>query len=216
MPRINGFGAELWDRFQPPPVTLPALKLDNIDIEAVERAATAAKFLEARTIRTGVECWQAIGRAESFEAWVKIGKALQIGRDYSLKTTGANRPMGQIYCKAFGAWLAKCGFNGIEKTVRSAALDLVEHLAEIEAWRLTLSEKRRRQLKHPLSNVAAWRKATAQAKSTDLHRAAALAWRRFVSCAKALPADEAALLWQAALSEAQSMTMPTPLQQGRD
>ena len=94
MPRINGFGAELWDQFQPPPVTLPALKLDNIDIEAIERRAAAAKFLEARTIRTGVECWQAIGRAESFEAWVKIGKALQIGRDYSLKTTGANRPDG--------------------------------------------------------------------------------------------------------------------------
>jgi hypothetical protein len=72
--------------------------------------------------------------------------------------------MGQIYCKAFGAWLAKCGFGSIEKSVRSAALDLVEHLAEIEAWRATLSEKRRRrQLKHPLSNVAAWRKATAQA-----------------------------------------------------
>ena len=84
-------------------------------------------------MRAGVECWQAIGRAESFEAWVKIGKALQIGRDYSLKATGANRPMGQIYCKAFSAWLAKCGFNGIEKSVRSAALDLVEHLAEIEA-----------------------------------------------------------------------------------
>ena len=65
---------------------------------------------------------------------------VQIGRDYSLKTTGANRPMGQIYCKAFGAWLAKCGFGSIEKSVRSAALDLVEHLAEIEAWRATLSE----------------------------------------------------------------------------
>jgi hypothetical protein len=127
---------------------------------------------------------------------------VQIGRDYSLKTTGANRPMGQIYCKAFGAWLAKCGFGSIEKSVRSAALDLVEHLAEIEAWRATLSEKRRRQLKHPLSNVAAWRKATAQAKGTDLRRAAALAWRRFVACAEALPADEARPLWQSVAAEA--------------
>ena len=137
-----------------------------------------------------------------FDAWVKIGKALQIGRDHSLKATGANRPMGQIYCKAFSAWIAKHGFNGIEKTVRSAALDLVEHLAEIEAWRLTLSEKRRRQLKHPLSNVAAWRKATVQTKGTDLRRAAALAWRRFVACAEALPADEARPLWQSVAAEA--------------
>jgi hypothetical protein len=87
------------------------------------------------------------------------------------------------YCKAFSAWIAKHGFNGIEKTVRSAALDLVEHLAEIEAWRLTLSEKRRRQLKHPLSNVAAWRKAPQQAADPlirdDPVEAAKAAWQRF-------------------------------------
>jgi hypothetical protein len=66
--------------------------------------------------------------------------------------------------------------------VRSAALDLVEHLAEIEAWRLTLSEKRRRQLKHPLSNVAAWRKAPQQAADPlirdDPVEAAKAAWQR--------------------------------------
>jgi hypothetical protein len=178
---------------------LSILKTPVVDDEA-ERVAD--KFAEYRTVRAGVECWQAIGRAESFEAWVKIGKALQIGRDYSLKTTGANRPMGQIYCKAFSAWLAKCGFNGIEKTVRSAALDLVEHLAEIEAWRATLSEKRQRQLKHPLSNVAAWRKATAEAKSTDPYKAAVLAWRRFCACVTALPADEARPLWATAQAQA--------------
>jgi hypothetical protein len=185
-------------------VTLPELsilKTPLVDDEA-ERREVADKFAEYRTVRAGVECWQAIGRAESFEAWVKIGKALQIGRDYSLKTTGANRPMGQIYCKAFSAWLAKCGFNGIEKTVRSAALDLVEHLAEIEAWRATLSEKRQRQLKHPLSNVAAWRKATAEAKSTDPYKAAVLAWRRFCACVTALPADEARPLWATAQAQA--------------
>jgi hypothetical protein len=205
---LNRLGEELTDTLTkrpPPPVALPALEFlkkgPPVDDEP-ERKEIAAKFLEARIIKTGVECWQAIGRAESFEAWVKIGKALQIGRDYSLKATGANRPMGQIYCKTFGAWLAKCGFGAIEKSVRSAALDLVEHLAEIEAFRATLSDKRQRQLKHPLSNVAAWRKATAQAKGTDLHRAATLAWRRFVACVEALPADEARPLWRLIAAEA--------------
>jgi hypothetical protein len=144
---LNRLGGLLVDTSEPPPVpvTLPELSLLKVPLvdDGSERRATARKFLEQRTIKTGVECWQAIGRAESFEAWVKIGKALQIGRDYSLRTTGANRPMGRIYCKTYGLWLAKCGFNGIEKSVRSAALDLVEHLAEIEAWRGTLSEKRR-------------------------------------------------------------------------
>ncbi len=203
---LSRLGAELLvDNRPPAPVTVPELsflkKGPPLDNEP-ERRETAAKFLEARTIRTGVECWQAIGRAESFEAWVKIGKALQIGRDYSLKTTGANRPAGQIYCKAFSAWIAKHGFCGIEKSVRSAALDLVEHLTEIEAWRLTLSEKRQRQLKHPLSNVAAWRKATAQAKSTDLHKAATAAWNRFTALARALPAAETQPLWRLIAAEA--------------
>ena len=90
--------------------------------------------------------------------------------------------------------------------MRSAALDLVEHLAEIEAWRLTLSEKRRRQLKHPLSNVAAWRKAPQQAADPlirdDPVEAAKAAWQRFCALTRALPADEARPLWQVAQTQA--------------
>jgi hypothetical protein len=213
---LNRLGDEnLIHKRMPPPITMPALNLPPVDDGAIEAEAREAQA-RIRTIRLGRDSWEQIAKAQSFEGWKRIGAALAIGWDFALRTTGANRPAGQIYSKAFSVWLAQHGFAGIEKTVRSAALDLAEHLTEIEAFRATLSEKRRRQLKHPLSNVAAWRKATAQAKGTDLHRAAALAWRRFVSCAKALPADEAALLWQAALSEAQSMTMPTPLQQGRE
>lgn len=80
------------------PVTLPQLaflKAPLVHDEAeAQRREVANKFTEHRTIRAGVECWQAIGRAESFESWVKIGRALQIGRDFSLKATGANRPAG--------------------------------------------------------------------------------------------------------------------------
>jgi hypothetical protein len=43
---------------------------------------------------------------------------------------------------------------------------------------------------------------------------ATAAWRRFVACVSAMPSHQARLLWQAALSEARSMTMPTPLRQG--
>jgi hypothetical protein len=127
---------------------------------------------------------------------------LLIGRDYFLKATGANAPMGRRYSVAMSGWLQQHNFTGIEKSVRSAALDLVEHLAEVEAFRATLSEKRQRQLKHPLSNVAAWRKATTQAKSTDLHKAAVLAWHRFTALARALPATEARPLWQSVAAEA--------------
>jgi hypothetical protein len=56
-----------------PPVTLPALEFlqkgPPPDIEAVERRQVAAKFLEARIIKSAAECWQAYGRASSFEAF---------------------------------------------------------------------------------------------------------------------------------------------------
>jgi hypothetical protein len=135
---------------------LAFLKAPLVDDES-ERREVADKFAEYRTIRAGVECWQAIGRAVSFEAWVKIGKALQIGRDYSLKATGANRPMGQIYCKAFSAWITKHGFERMAKSTRSVAIELAENVEAIEAWRDTLPERQRKRLVHPLSVTRRWR-----------------------------------------------------------
>jgi len=170
-----------------------------------ERRETAAKFLEARTIKAGVECWQAIGRAESFEAWVKIGKALQIGRDYSLKATGANRPMGQIYCKAFSVWLTKHGFERMAKSTRSVAIELAENVEAIEAWRDTLPERQRKRLVHPLSVTRRWRASTAHGNGKspqDLRRDAVAAWARFCASVRALPADETQPLWRLIAAEA--------------
>jgi len=58
---------------------------------------------------------------------------------------------------------------------------------------------------HPLSNVRRWRAATAHGNGkcpADLKRDAVAAWRRFVACVQALPADQAMPLWQIALAEA--------------
>jgi hypothetical protein len=49
---------------------LPQFTLTDIDIEAEAREA-AQIVAERKVIRAGVECWQAIGRAESFESWKK-------------------------------------------------------------------------------------------------------------------------------------------------
>ena len=203
---LSRLGADLLVDNRPArPVTVPELaflKAPLVDDES-ERREVADKFAEYRTIRAGVECWQAIGRAVSFEAWVKIGKALQIGRDYSLKTTGANRPMGQIYCKAFSAWIDRQGFAGMQKSLRSVAIDLAENAEAITAWRNTLPERQRKRLVHPLSVTRRWRASThANGKCpTDLRRDAVAAWARFRSCLEALPADQAAPLWQTAQAE---------------
>ena len=159
MPRTS-----VWDDRQPiAPVTLPRVawldKATNDD--AVERKEAARKFAEARIIKAGAEAWMAINRAESFSGWLAIGQALQVGRNHAMKVTGANRPEGQTYCKAFSSWIEQHGFKKMAKSVRSVAVALAENAPAIEAWRATLPEKQRRRLVHPLSNVRRWRAATA-------------------------------------------------------
>ena len=71
------------------PVSLPSVGLAELDVEAEARAA-AAKVAERRVIRAGRDAWHEIGRAESFEAWCRIGAALAVGKAYALKANGTN------------------------------------------------------------------------------------------------------------------------------
>jgi hypothetical protein len=45
------------------------------------------------------------------------------------------------------------GFAGMQKSVRSVAIELAENIEAIEQWRATLDERTRRRLVHPLSNA---------------------------------------------------------------
>jgi hypothetical protein len=63
-----------------------------------------------------------------------------------------------------------------------------------------LPEAQRKRLIHPLSNVRRWRASTTHGNGkypADLRPEAAAAWRRFVSCVRLLPPDQAMPLWQA-------------------
>jgi hypothetical protein len=194
------------DEEQPQPrVTLPKVDwLDRVPPEDIkEIAEKAARFAEQRVIRQGQDAWATVKKGASFENWKAIGAALKIGRDFALKSTGANRPEGRTYCAAFNGWLQTHRFE-MEKSVRSAALEMIENISAIEVWRATLSEKQRRRLAGPLQNVRRWRKAKAQNKAngTDDAGKAAAAWNRFVALMEKLPADRAAPLWQAAQAHA--------------
>jgi hypothetical protein len=92
------------------------------------------------------------------------------------------------------------------KSVRSVAIELHENIAAITAWRTTLSEKDRRRLVHPLSNVRRWRAATVHKTkcADDALKAAEIAWRRFTQLVAVLPPDQAAPLWQAAQAQAKT------------
>ena len=81
---------------------------------------------------------------------------------YELKVTGANAPMGRVYCSAFNMWICGHGFERMEKSPRSAVLEMHENVSAIETWRSTLTDKQRRRLQGPLQNVRRWKRETGQ------------------------------------------------------
>jgi hypothetical protein len=191
------------------PVRVAAIKLTDIDIER-EAQEAAAKVAERRVIRAGRDAWHEIGRAESFEAWCRIGAALAVGKAYALK---ANAAWGRTYSLAFGAWMKECGFGFMRSSDRSNAVELHENLKAITAWRITLPERERRRLIGAQANIKRWHRETRHGNGKcpqDLKREAKAAWKRFTWCLRLLPASEAAPLWQAALAEVAAMAQARP------
>jgi hypothetical protein len=202
---LSRLGVELLDHNKPArSVTLPKFNLPDLDVKAIEAEARQAQA-RVRVIRAGRDAWQQSAKSGSFSLWADCGRALQVGRDFALRVTGANRPEGRRYCAEFSQWIEAHGFAGMQKSVHSVAIELAENIEAIEAWRATLPEKQRRRLVHPLSNVRRWRAATGQyeiQRSRDLKWDAQTAWRKFCACLQQLPADQAAPLWQAAQTDA--------------
>jgi hypothetical protein len=177
-------------------VSLPQL---SFLAEPVDIKETAERLVETRTIRRGRDRWEEIGKAESFSAWCDIGAALAVGKQWALRSSGANCAWGSTYSKAFSKWAADHGFASMRPSDRSYAVALHENLAAITAWRDGLPAHRRNRLIGAQANVKRWKAATVQRNAKcpqDLKQDAAAAWRRFVSCVRLLPPDQAAPLWQ--------------------
>lgn len=136
-------------------------------------------------MRAGLEAWRTIKNAESFDSWTAVGEALLVGRVYALRITQAAAPMGQHYCRALSDWLEVHGFDGMSPSVRSVAIELAENIEAIKTWRETLTEKERRRLVHPLSNVRRWRASQSdEARQRDSFVRARVAVSTLVRCMK--------------------------------
>jgi hypothetical protein len=181
------------------PVTLPRFNLAPLD-DAEARKELAAKLAQERLVRAGAEAWAAISKLGSFEAWCKIGAALAVGRDYALRATGANTPMGRRYSWTFSAWCKRHGFGTMRPSTRSWCLALHENRAAITAWRDGLLTGRgRRPPVNPQSCVKGWQRSLANGNghaAQDWRREAINAWRRFCFCVASLPESEAQDLWR--------------------
>jgi hypothetical protein len=125
-----------------PPVTLPRLDLPDFDAVAEAREA-AAKVAERRVIRNGRDAWEAIGKVETLDAWLKIGAALHVGKLRAIRVTRSNAGWGSGYSKEFGRWMREFGFGTMARGARSYAIALHENARAIEQWRQGLPEPSR-------------------------------------------------------------------------
>jgi hypothetical protein len=103
------------------PVTLPVFQFKEFDREAVAKKAR----IGTRTIKAGLAAWEAIGEANRFENWKRIGAALAIGKTYTLRVTGANAAWGKTYRSVFGQWMKNRGFGSMRPSERSYAIAFI-------------------------------------------------------------------------------------------
>jgi hypothetical protein len=181
------------------PITLARINLPDVDIE-LEAKEAAERITTARTIRQGLDAWRAIGKSNSFEAWLAIGGALCIGKARALRAANTNKAWGSAYSRHFGRWMSDHGFGAMRKMTRSWAIALYENAPAIEQWRSELPERERRRLRDPQSVVRKWRQSCMARGDghrcpADLKRYALIAFRRFVTYVAALPQADQIQMW---------------------
>jgi hypothetical protein len=116
---------------------------------------------DADPIAEGRAAWSRIrdGR-RGFDDWILIARALQIGRSASLKAAATNRAVGSRYNLEMGRWLREAGLDGISNQERYRALQVLENLDAITAWRDALPASTRRALNYPAACFHRWRRET--------------------------------------------------------
>ena len=92
--------------------------------------------------------------------WMTIAEAIAVGRREVLDKLNSDQPNGQRYHKAMDEWLVTSGFKGIDKSTRSRLLECLEHRAEIEKWRTTLTEPERLRYNYPYTVLQRWKART--------------------------------------------------------
>jgi hypothetical protein len=114
-----------------------------------------------QTIQIGQAAWQRLTGVQTWQDWLLVGDALITGRAEAMSTAHTNRPEGKLYNKEYGIWLEAHDFAAIDKGTRSRLLECIEHRAEIEAWRATLTTTQRLAFNHPVTILRRWRSKTA-------------------------------------------------------
>jgi hypothetical protein len=106
---------------------------------------------EAEVIERGRLAWTQIKTDREWRDWVRIGKALAIGRTEAMRQAHSNEPKGKRYSAQFSAWLNAKGFGDMDQGDRARLFLCMDRLADVERWRATIGAGKRSALNHPSS-----------------------------------------------------------------
>jgi hypothetical protein len=134
---------------------LPGAKTDELT-----QVNSSNPTSEDTVIHRGKEAWHRLRTHMTFEDWKAVGKACSIGQATAMRDAHANKPKGRGYNAAILAWDKKHGFADLDKGVRSRLLDVMSHLAGIEAELAKLSDTKRQELNHPNAVWRFWKRVT--------------------------------------------------------
>jgi hypothetical protein len=123
-------------------------------------------------IRSGQQAWERVKKDATYNDWLAIGEALEIGRADAMADAKTNKPEGARYNKLFGEWLASYGFNDIDKAVRSKLFDILANRAAIDAWRADLPVSERLRYNSPSAVWRRWQASLETKPATDSGKSA--------------------------------------------
>jgi hypothetical protein len=122
-------------------------------------------------VTAGRSAWERIhehGR-KCFEDWLQVAKALAVGRSQAMQEAKCNKPVGTGYVRVFSVWKRDRGFSDITPQETYRALQVLEHISEIQQWRDSLPEAQRLRMNSPSACYFAWRRAIKPATSQRRH-----------------------------------------------
>jgi hypothetical protein len=136
------------DSVRPPP-TLP-------DAASVLKMGLSLTEQELTVIRMGMAIHSAAKQPKlTWTGWRHIAVALAIGSDHAQKASGGRLDTPD-YRRVMSEFLRKTGFNFLNKDDRAAAVRLLSHWEEIDAWRSSLPRSRQQALNNPRETWAAY------------------------------------------------------------
>jgi len=110
-------------------------------------------------VRRGQEALER--KRRSYDDWMFIGEALQVGRTEVMRAVHTNQPTGGRYEKRMAEWLFARSFHLIDKCTRNHLLECLQNRADIAQWRACLTEAEQFSFNHPTTVLRKWRQATA-------------------------------------------------------